>query len=144
MEPRKENDRRSPRGCDSGDSTEAPRWSGAEVRPGSKSTAQSYWGLPGSWESLLSARPKLPDRIVPAYQDPGGAARSRPELIPENSETAGLAHAEYIREGVARGRGSLSRFVVALERGVTDPREPVSSEGGDRMVGASWATHVGL
>lgn len=143
MEPRKKDGRWSPRGCDSGGRTEAPRWSGVEVRPGSKSTAQSHRGLLGSWESLLSARTTPPDGIEPADQGPGGAACSRLTLVCEDSEPVGLSHAECISEGVERDRGSLSLRIVAMESGVTDPREPVSSEGADRMTEASWETRMG-
>ena len=37
-------------------STEAPRWPGAEVPPGSKSRACVQWGSPGTWEGLPSPR----------------------------------------------------------------------------------------
>src|SRR5216684_3441169 len=37
-------------------STEASRWPGAEVPPGSKSRACAQWGSPGTWESLPSPR----------------------------------------------------------------------------------------
>jgi hypothetical protein len=37
-------------------STEAPRWAGAEVPPGSKSRACAQQGSPGTWESLSSPR----------------------------------------------------------------------------------------
>src|ERR1700731_4343568 len=33
-------------------STDAPRWPGAEVPPGSESRACTQWGSPGTWEAL--------------------------------------------------------------------------------------------
>jgi len=58
IEPRNFIDWWSLRACDSGDQADAPNslygdWSGADVRPGSKSRAEQYWGLLGRWESLL-------------------------------------------------------------------------------------------
>jgi len=131
IEPRKKFDRRSLRGCDSGGKTEAPQWSGVEVRPGSKSTAKQHRGLQGSWESLLSSRTTMPDRIIPAQQDPGSGARFQPAII-ENRKQSEESSAE-LNEGVETDRGSLSISIVATESRVTTPREPVSSEGRCRV-----------
>ena len=143
-EPRKENDRWSPRGCNSAGRIRAPQCSGARVRPGSESTAQSHWGLLGSRESLgMSARNETPDGIAPVHQGPGEAACSRPYPNIEDSKVAGRSCAQCRCEGRQRDTGGPGLRIVAMERGETDPREPVSSEGADRMTEASWETRMG-
>jgi len=63
--------------------------------------------------------------------------------VSENSRGAEVSHTERPSEGVETDRGSLSRRIVAMENGVTRPREPVSSEGSGRVTGASSATRMG-
>lgn len=132
MEPRKNDERRSLRGGDSGGKTEAPQWSGVEVRPGSKSRAKQHWGLQGSWESLLFPREnagfgshrlnKILDR-----------ERAFGPRSPRKRKSTEVSSAEFNAKAQETGRGSLSISIVAFESGATIPREPVSSEGGCRV-----------
>jgi len=142
-EPRKKDERGSLRACDSGDNTEAPLWSGVEVRPGSKSTAEPQRGLQGSWESLLSPRRNAgsgPHRLN-KVQDRRRAFGLR---SPRKRERTEVWSAEFNAKAQETDRGSLSISIVALESGVTHPKEPASSEGGCRDVELSLETHVGL
>ena len=52
IEPRNETDCGGRRGFLSGGSTEVPQSPGTEALPGSKSTAYTYGGSPGTWEVL--------------------------------------------------------------------------------------------
>ena len=63
--------------------------------------------------------------------------------VSENSRGAEVSHTERPSEGAEMDRGSLSRRIVALENGETRPREPVSSEGSGRVMGASSETRRG-
>jgi len=124
-EPRKKDGRGSLRVSDSGDNTEAPQWSGVEVRPGSKSWAEWNWGLQGSWEGLLPPRQgagkgsarqnKIPDR-----------ERALGPWSPRKREKTEVSDAEFRAKAREKGRGSLSILIVAYESG-----EPERS--GDRL-----------
>ena len=131
-EPRKENEWRSLRVCDSGGHTEAPQRSGVEVLPGSKSTAKQQRGLQGSWESLLSPRNDAgigPHRLN-KVQDRRRAFGLQSQRKRKRTE---VSSAEFNAKARETDRGSLSISIVAFESRVTIPREPVSSEGGCRV-----------
>jgi hypothetical protein len=90
-------------------------------------------GLQGSWESLLSPRTK-PERIHRhnKIQDCGLCFRL---VVAKKVRATEEPDAE--RNAKARGgRGSLSIFIVAIESGVTHPKEPATSEGGYRDYGS--------
>ena len=142
-EPRKKDERGSLRACDSGDNTEAPQWSGVEVRPGSKSTAKQQRGLQGSWESLLSPRENAGtgSHRLNKIQDRERAFGSR---SPRKRRQTEVSSAEFNAKARERGRGSLNISIVAYESRETIPREPVSSQGGCRVAEPSLETHVGL
>ena len=89
-------------------------------------------GLQGSWESLLSPRTE-PERITPEQQDPRLRARARFAVAKKVGATE---EPDAERNAKARGdRGSLSISIVAIESGVTHPKEPASSQGGYRDYG---------
>ena len=141
-EPRKKDERGSLRACDSGDNTEAPQWSGVEVRPGSKSTAEQQRGLQGSWESLLSPRKNagIGSHRFNKIQDRERAIGYR---SPRKRGPTEVSSAEFNAKARETGRGSLSISIVAIESGVTHPREPASSEGGCRDAEPSLETRLG-
>ena len=142
-EPRKNEERRSLGACDSGGHTEAPQWSGAEVLPGSKSTAKQQRGLQGSWESLLFPRQNAgigPHRLI-KVQDRKHAFGSR---SPRKRKQTEVSSAEFNAKAQETGRGSLSISIVAVESGVTHPKEPASSQGRCRDADLSPEMRVGL
>ena len=132
----------------------------------------SIGGLQGSWESLLSPRKPVPERIIPAHQDPGsraeaaahgtsggrrtgeaaahgtsggrrtGEARFPPAII-EKRKHSEESSAE-LNEGVETDRGSLSISIVAIESGETDPGSPRVVKGDVGITESSLATFVGL
>lgn len=123
--------------CNSGDNTKTPNsqqcaWSGVKVRPGSKSRAKQYWGLLGRWESLLfpwtSTGRGESGSTTPKF--------SKLVLSSENNEQAGptkvsLEEGDRVSEP---SKGSLSISIVALENWGTNPRDPVSSQEGYRIM----------
>ena len=91
-------------------------------------------GLQGSWESLLSPRNTAgegPHRLI-KVQGCERAFRSQPS---RKRKRSGVSDAERNAKAREMGRGSLSIFIVAIESGVTHPKEPVSSKGGCRDYG---------
>jgi hypothetical protein len=141
IESRKKEERGSLRVCDSGDSTVTPQWFGAEVRPGSKSRAEQQRGLQGSWESLLSPRKSagIGSSRFNKFQDWERAIGSRSS---RKRKRVGVSSAEFKAKAQEKDRGSLSLSIVARESGETIPREPVSSEGGGRVVEPSLGTRL--
>jgi hypothetical protein len=117
MEPRKKDDWRSLRACDSGGHTEALLWSGVDVCPGSESMAKRGWGLPGSWESLLSPRTNRRKRVRPTQQDPGSSVRSRRKGSEPDEHTE---VSEIENKDQEKGRGSLSISIVVLRVSIFD------------------------
>ena len=115
----------------SGGQAETSYRSDVKVRPGSQSMAKRSWGLPGSWESLLSACNKTPEGSDRYDQDPGPCA-----LAAQRQRTQRMLRAIQSDKKVEEtDRGSLSVCIVAIEDRETAPREPVSSQGGRRFVG---------
>lgn len=84
-----------------------------------------------------------PERAIPVKQGPEQRSTTPRSSGSENSRGTEVLRAEPQSTGVEKDRGSLSRRIVALESGETDPREPVSSEGSGRVAGASSETRVG-
>jgi len=140
IEPRKF-DRWSLRACNSGDNTGVPNKclegdrSGTNVRPGSESRAKQYWGLAGRWESL-------PFPWGSTGMDETGLTTSLsnvvvvPAMDIENARTLKVSTGEGNR-AVEMNEGSLSLCIVAIEKRGTDPKDPCSSQGGGRIMGAS-------
>ena len=142
IEPRKEYDWWSLRACNSGDNTGVPNKclegdrSGTNVRPGSKSRAKQYWGLAGRWESLP----------FPWTSSTGVGETGLPTSLSfavfvlaednENARTTRVLTGEGNR-AVKMNEGSLSLCIVAIEKRGTDPKDPCSSQGGGRIMGAS-------
>jgi hypothetical protein len=104
----------------------------ARVRPGSKSRADVREGSLGTWELLRS-----PLRISQKRGDTGTTTPWHPsgDLAAGVNEPA--KHEEVSRaernEAHETGQGSRSVLIVALESRETDPRKPVSSQGGRRF-----------
>ena len=115
-------------------------WSGAAVRPGSKSRAKRSWGRSGSWESLLCVRVKTPAGSYRYSQDPRSCAFAAQRQRKQRKART-IRSDKQVEE---KDRGSLSICIVALESRETIPREPVSSQGGYRLVELTSATRVGL
>ena len=106
--------------------------SSAMVRPGSKSRANVRKGSLGTWEILLS-----PLLLNQKRDDTGRTMtwHTRTDLAPGVSKRA--KHQEVSmaerHEAVEMDRGSRSALIVASESRETDPRKPVSSQGGRRF-----------
>jgi hypothetical protein len=123
-------------------SMEAPLWSGAEVRPGSESRAEQYRvSREAGRASCLLGNDREVDR--PVNQGPVPRPTPPRSVSGENSRGAEVSRTERQSEGAETNRGSLSRRIVAIETGKTDPREPGSSEGSGRDAGVSSATRAG-
>ena len=140
IEPRKF-DRWSLRACNSGDNTGVPNKSlegdrsGTNVRPGSENRAKQYWGLAGRWESLPfpwattgTGETGLSTSLPLAVVVPAGETESA--RTPKVSTDEGNRAFEM-------NEGSLSLCIVAIEKRGTDPKDPCSSQGGGRIMGAS-------
>ena len=103
----------------------------ARVRPGSKSKANVLKGSRGTWEILLS-----PLLLNQKGADTGRTTtwHTRTDLAAGVSKPA--KHQEVLtaerNEAVEMDRGSRSALIVAPESRETDPRKPVSSQGGRR------------
>ena len=139
IEPRKRVNWWSLRACDSGDHAGAPNshegdWSGANVRPGSENRAKQYGGLLGRWESLLFPWDRtgmddtgLPTSLLIPSALPG---EKRKQARPSKVSTGEGDRAQEMN------KGSLSLLIVALERRGTDPKDPVISQAGGRVMDA--------
>jgi hypothetical protein len=90
-------------------------------------------GFQGSWESLLFPR-NQPDWIAPAQQGPGPSTRFR-LVVAKKQKASVVSDAERNAKARETDKGSLSIFIVAIESGVTHPKEPVTSKGGYRDYG---------
>jgi len=123
-------------------SMEAPLRSGAEVRPGSESRAEQYRVSreAGRASCLLGNNRKVDH---PVNQGPEPRLTSPRSVGGENSRGAEVSRTERPSEGAETHRGSLSRRIVAIETGETDPREPGSSEGSGRDAGVLSTTRAG-
>jgi hypothetical protein len=104
----------------------------AMVRPGSKSRANVRKGSLGTWEILLS--PLLQNQ---KRDDTGRTTtwHTRTDLaagVSERAKHQEVSMAER-NEAVEMDRGSRSALIVAPESRETDPRKPVSSQGGRRF-----------
>jgi hypothetical protein len=73
-------------------------------------------------------------RIIPAQQDPRPRA-CFPSVVAKEEEATEVSDAEHNAKARETNKGSLSISIVAFESRVTNPREPVSSEGGYRNCG---------
>ena len=109
-------------------------WSGTNVRPGSQSRAKQYWGLAGRWESL-------PFPWASTGTGETGLPTSLPlaVVVPAEETESVRTPKVSIGEGdraFEMNEGSLSLCVVALERRGTDPKDPLISQGGGRIMGA--------
>ena len=118
------------RASHSGDNMGAPNsqsgdWSGANVRPGSENQAEQYWGLTGRWESLA-----FPWRITRTGETGLPTSLSNvavvPAVEPENARTTKVSSGKGDR-ATEMNEGSLSLYIVALERRGTDPMDPLIS-----------------
>ena len=104
----------------------------AMVRPGSKSRANVRKGSLGTWEILLS-----PLLLNQKRDDTGRTTtwHTGTDLAAGVSKRA--KHQEVLmaerNEAVEKDRGSRSALIVAPESRETDPRKPVSSQGGRRF-----------
>jgi hypothetical protein len=139
IEPRNFIDWWSLRACDSGDQADAPNslygdWSGADVRPGSESRAEQYWGLLGRWESLLfpwnitgMGETGLPTSLFAL----SAAHRAKQKLRQPTKVSSDEGN--RVQE---MNKGSLSLLIVALEHRGTDPTDPVISQAGGRVMDA--------
>ena len=143
IEPRKSYRRGSPRGRISVGSIDAPSWSGAPVRPGSESTAELHRVSREAGRASCLLGRKNRQGTTPVKQGPEQRPTPPRSDVCENSRGAEVSHTERPSEGAETDRGSLSRRIVAIENGVTDPREPVSSEGSGRDADVSLATRAG-
>ena len=56
-------------------------------------------------------------------------------MVAKKMKATGVSDAERNAKVRETGRGSLSIFIVAMESGVTHPKEPASSKGGCRDYG---------
>lgn len=141
IEPRKFFDWGSLRVSNSGDQVGAPKeshcgdWSGANVRPGSESMAEQYWGLPGRWESL-----PFPWGTITGSDEPGlptslPIAPTLPRFVREYAGSPKVSYGEGDR-ATETNEGSLSLCIVALEKRGTHPEDPWSSQGGGRIMDA--------
>lgn len=139
IEPRNLIDWWSLRACDSGDHADAPNslygdWSGANVRPGSKSRAEQYGGLLGRWESLLFPwnNTGLGETGLPTSLFILPAARGVKQKLRQPTKVS-TDEGDRVQE---MNKGSLSLLIVALEHRGTDPMDPVISEAGGRVMAA--------
>ena len=82
---------------------------------GAESGAKAYGGILGSWESRTARSPTSRNRTTPAQQRPGTRAELPAALVSETREAARAPVSEGNRSGRARGGGSLSRRIVAIE-----------------------------
>ena len=123
--------------------TEASLRSGAEVRPGSdESRAEQYRvSREAGRASCLLGNDRKVDH--PVNQGPEPRPTPPRSVGGENSRGAGVSRTERQSEGAETNSGSLSRRIVSIETGETDPREPGSSEGSGRDAGVSSATRAG-
>jgi len=85
---------------------------GAEVRPGSKSTARAHWGSQGTWETRKRPWGQTPEWMRPAQQHPGLAVADNPAAGSERGKPP-----QGIRRNVTNGvageaQGSLSGLIV--------------------------------
>ena len=139
IEPRNCRYRWSLRAVNSGDNTEAPKsrigaWSGVEVRPGSKSLAEQYWGLLGRWESLLFPwlRAGRGETDVSTSMLISKALR---EIREKQTKRTKVSISEGDR-AMEMNKGSLSLRIVAIESRGTHPMDPVTSKGRGRVMDA--------
>ncbi len=56
-------------------------------------------------------------------------------MVAKKVKATEVSNAERNAKAREMGRGSLSIFIVAMESGVTHPKEPASSQGGCRDYG---------
>ncbi len=105
----------------------------AMVRPGSKSRANVRKGSLGTWEILLSP---LLDQCpsIPHENSPGTPSIAFDSCVPAKASLDAL---DCAAEAVEMDRGSRSALIVAPESRETDPRKPVSSQGGGARRGES-------
>ena len=101
-------------------------WSGVGVRPWSESLAEQHWGLLGRWESLL-----FPLLITGSGETGRTTSMQLPRTLPaatmrKIARTTKVSTNEGDR-GVETNKGSLSLYIVALERRGTDPMDPLIS-----------------
>ena len=118
IEPRKKVERGSLRGCDSGGHAEAPQWSGAEVRPGSKSRAkpQVLSFSKGSIGVFREAGNRSEAEIDCRGQPEGWSeATSKP---PVSSEKAGSDHPGIPRSKIGGGLSASGRQEQKVNRGI--------------------------
>ena len=98
--------------------------------PGVEEQRKAVKGFPGKLGEPTVCPSANTGRVRPVKKTQG-LVRSRHEDS-KNSEIDGLANPK--KKGEAMDRGSLSICVVAIESRETIPREPVSSQGGCRVV----------
>ena len=141
IEPRKFIDWRSLRVSNSGDQAVASNkshcgnWSVANVRPGSKSMAEQHRGLPGRWESLAFPWDESTGLDEPGLPTSLLIASALPRSERKNARSTKVSYGEGDR-ATEMNEGSLSLCIVAMESRGTDPKDPVSSQGGGRIMDA--------
>ena len=114
-----------------------------EAGPGSENGAEAHGGILESWESRTE--PSNNRRgMTPGSQRPGTGAVLSAALVSEYRRAAKDSVSEGNRSERGNGYGSLRGLTVALESRVTEPMEPVSSEGDLRgeivPTGPTWGT----
>jgi len=129
------------RGRRSVGSMEAPLRSGTQVRPGSASRAEQYRVSreAGRAFCLLGNNRKVDH---PVNQGPEPRPTPPRSVGGENSRGAEVSRTERPSEGAETNRGSLSRRIVPIETGETDPWAPGIREGSDRDAAVSLATRA--
>ena len=123
IESRKTDDRRGLPDRTKGGSTGLPEkaW-GKPARPGSKSVAEGYGGIPGTWEGLcLPVVDESRNGARPADQGPGPKRTSPPRKVSNHRGTAGYRRTSWRQERRERRPGRLSALIVALESRETPP-----------------------
>ena len=85
---------------------------GAEVRPGSKSTARAHWGSQGTWETRKRPWGQTPEWMRPAQQHPGLAVAGNPAARSERGEPPQGIRRNATNGAFGEAQGSLSGLIV--------------------------------
>src|SRR6266478_6732684 len=112
----------------------------AMVRPGSKSRANVRKGSLGTWEILLSPLLLNQKRDDTGRTTTWHTGTDLATGVSKRAKHQEVSMAER-NEAVEMDRGSRSALIVAPESRETDPRKPVSSQGGRRFYGTATGKH---
>ena len=110
------------------------------VRPGSKSKANVRKGSLGTWEILLSPLLLNQKRDDTGRTTTWHTGTDLATGVSKRAKHQEVSMAER-NEAVEMDRGSRSALIVAPESRETDPRKPVSSQGGRRFYGTATGKH---